>query len=191
MTRSRATLTGRGSPAVSCNGTPGRERFRSWWPRSARRWDGRMPGRPFSTGDIKALSGMGPRFAIAYVQEYFLDPADARHLRPAALSSWKQFLNTPESITAQRTYAEATVLLSAHHLAAKFMPEAATHTRVIAFFFDAVAQMCQRICSRLVSTSTLSDCARRGCRYSGTLESRPLNQASPGQISFRQWLLYS
>ncbi len=191
MTRSRATLTGRGSPVVSCNGTPGRERFRSWWPRSARRWDGRRRKPTSRPGIIEALSTLPPRLAIPYVREHFLDPGDHCRLRPEALTSWKQFLNTPESITAQRTYAEATVLLSAHHLAAKFMPEAATHTRVIAFFFDAVAQMCQRICSRLVSTSTLSDCARRGCRYSGTLESRPLNQASPGQISFRQWLLYS
>ena len=91
-------------------------------------------------GDLQALSKMPPQSAIAYAHEHYLSSLDYRRIRPAAVAAWKLFLSSPESVAAQRHYAVETVLTSAHHLANKFVPEAANRTRVIAFFFDLVTQ---------------------------------------------------
>ena len=91
-------------------------------------------------GDLQALSRMAPHSAVAYAHEHYLSSLDYRRIRPAAVAAWKAFLISPESIAAQQQYAVQTVLASAHHLANKFVPEAANRTRVIAFFFDLVTQ---------------------------------------------------
>jgi len=94
----------------------------------------------FPLCNIEALALMSPRVGIAYAIEHFLHVGNNRVLSLLSSIAWKLFLNTPESIAAQRAYATSTVLRSAHLLARRFVPEAANSTRVIAFFFDVVTQ---------------------------------------------------
>lgn len=94
----------------------------------------------FPLCNIESLALMPPRVGIAYAIQHFLHPGNNRILGVLSSIAWKLFLNTPESIAAQRAYATSTVLATAHILAKRFVPEAADSTRVMAFFFDVVTQ---------------------------------------------------
>ena len=90
--------------------------------------------------DMEAMSHLPPQAAIAFVKRHFLIENDDNRFQQTALQAWRQFLSSPESVSAQRAYAEETVLAAAHRLAGRFVPEAADRTRVIAFFFDLITQ---------------------------------------------------
>ncbi len=94
----------------------------------------------FFQEDIQAFAGMKPVPALAFVRAHFLDPAHPARLTPAATAAWTSLLGTPESQQAQTEYAQATVMAQAVKMAKKYVPEAAEHSRVIAFFFDVATQ---------------------------------------------------
>lgn len=98
-------------------------------------WDN---ARTFFSSDIEQFSTLAPSVALVFTRQHYLDPSGK--LSRAAALAWRSFLATPESVAAQQAYAETTTLAAARRLAAEYVPEAADHTRVVAFFFDLVNQ---------------------------------------------------
>jgi len=93
----------------------------------------------FMDSDIQAFMQMEVTAALAFVRQHYINP-HSRQVTPSAEMQWKAFLNSQESIDAQRDYASTTVLSLAHSLANKYVAEAAASTRVLAFFFDLCTQ---------------------------------------------------
>jgi hypothetical protein len=94
----------------------------------------------FFVSDIEAFSKTSPKDGVAFVKAHYLDAANPKKLAPAATVAWKAFLSSEEGVAAQRSYAESTVLSHAKRLALQFVPEYATRSRSIAFFFDLCTQ---------------------------------------------------
>lgn len=90
--------------------------------------------------DIKQFASSSPAAAIDFAKAHYLDDQNPKKLAPAAAAAWKAFLADPAMVAAQRSLAQSTVLASAQHLAAKYVPDYAGRSRSIAFFFDLVTQ---------------------------------------------------
>lgn len=90
--------------------------------------------------DLKQFASSAPAAAIAFAKAHYLDDQNPSKLAPAAESAWKAFLGDADVVAAQRSLAESTVLASAQKLAARYVPDYATRSRSIAFFFDLVTQ---------------------------------------------------
>lgn len=91
----------------------------------------------FFVSSIEEFAHSTPAAGIAFAEAHYLD---GKNLAPAAVTAWKKFLATPESIACQQQLAETTTLAHAQKDALLFVPAYAERTRTIAFFFDLINQ---------------------------------------------------
>lgn len=93
----------------------------------------------FFVSSIQQLATSKPSAAIMFCIDHYLK-AGSNQMDPVALAMWQKFLSQPESVNAQMTLAQQSVLAHAKSLVNTYTPAYADRTRPYAFFFDVVTQ---------------------------------------------------